>query len=90
LKREAAGERHALTVRRDRSAEWINLRTRIFRRDNYTCTYCGKRGGELQCDHIFPASLGGCDDEENLTTACKPCNQRKAALTPEQWRNRCG
>lgn len=32
-------------------------------------------------DHVEPASLGGPADDENLVTACWPCNARKADLS---------
>ena len=34
-----------------KSKEW---RKAIFKRDNYTCVLCKKRGGRLQADHIKP------------------------------------
>lgn len=64
---------------------WNELRNEVFERDNYTCTYCGQIGGELEWDHIIPASRGGHAILENLTTACKPCNREKRNLTPEEW-----
>lgn len=33
--------------------EW---RRKVFERDNFTCVFCGKRGGELHADHIVPFS----------------------------------
>lgn len=33
--------------------------------------------GSLEFDHIVPESRGGPTTPENLTLACKPCNQRK-------------
>lgn len=71
---------------RPRQAEWRIIRDRIFARDNYTCTYCGTRGGKLQCDHVVPISRDGSNDDANLTTACMPCNRAKWAKTPEEWR----
>ncbi len=71
---------------RPAQSEWRIIRARIFARDDYTCTYCGARGGKLQCDHIAPVSRGGSNDDDNLTTACMPCNRAKWAKTPEQWR----
>jgi hypothetical protein len=56
------------------------LRFKIFKRDHFTCTYCGKRGGpgvELEVDHIVALANGGKDEELNLTTSCHDCNRGK-------------
>ena len=50
----------------------------ILKRDNYTCTYCGRKTGEMQIDHIIPVSKGGSNDISNLTTACARCNRKKS------------
>lgn len=67
-------------------SEWMAIRKRIFQRDDYTCTYCGERGKALECDHIHPVSRGGSHDDENLTTACRPCNRAKRNKTVSEWR----
>lgn len=72
------------TTGRIAGEEWAAIRSRIFARDDYTCRYCSKRGGKLECDHVFPVSLGGGDEDDNLVTACKPCNRAKGARTLEQ------
>ncbi len=59
--------------------EWRVIRDRIFRRDDFTCGYCGAKGVRLECDHIVPVAAGGSHDDDNLLTACKPCNRKKAA-----------
>ena len=53
--------------------------TRLFRRDECTCMYCGSTlpAGLLTRDHIVPLSRGGRDVWENVVAACRPCNQRK-------------
>jgi hypothetical protein len=65
---------------------WRATRLRIFERDDFTCQYCGQRGGKLECDHKIPASRGGSDEDDNLTTACISCNRQKCAMTIEEWR----
>ncbi|MGY8766819.1 MAG: HNH endonuclease [Pirellulales bacterium] len=61
-------------------------RRNVFRRDNYTCQYCGCRPGSdfLTIDHIHPRSQGGGSNWENCVLACVKCNHRKANRTPEQ------
>lgn len=66
--------------------EWAEIRTRIFARDDYTCTYCAVRGVALECDHIVPVARGGGHDDENLTTACRACNRSKRDMLIEEWR----
>lgn len=58
----------------------------LFRRDDYTCMYCGQRNskGLLSRDHIFPTSCGGLDHWKNVITACKRCNQYKGNQSPEE------
>jgi len=39
------------------SLEYKLWRTEVFKRDNWTCTWCGKSGSGLNADHINPFSL---------------------------------
>lgn len=52
----------------------------VFLRDEYTCQYCGTGVTESTAtlDHVHPVSAGGKTTWENSTTACKPCNYKKA------------
>lgn len=68
--------------------EWRALREAVFTRDDYTCAYCGQRGGRLECDHITPVSRGGTNDMANLTTSCLTCNRQKGGKTLEEWMGR--
>jgi 5-methylcytosine-specific restriction endonuclease McrA len=63
-------------------------RVKIYIRDSFRCGYCAKKfeGRDLTLDHIVPKSKGGQGIPENLVTACKPCNQRKADRTPDEAR----
>ena len=61
----------------------LSLKTRfeIFKRDSFTCRYCGKKSPEtiLEVDHVEPISNGGGNDEMNLVTSCFDCNRGKGA-----------
>jgi 5-methylcytosine-specific restriction endonuclease McrA len=61
-------------------------RRNIFKRDHYTCQYCGVQPGseELTIDHVLPRSQGGTSTWENCVLACVACNKRKADRTPQQ------
>lgn len=55
------------------------LRFEVFKRDAFTCQYCGRKAPDvvLQADHIHPHSKGGQDDILNLITSCFDCNAGK-------------
>lgn len=51
----------------------------ILKRDAYTCQYCGRNGRErMTIDHVVPRSLGGRTVWDNVVSACRDCNLRKA------------
>ena len=56
-----------------------SLRFEVFKRDNFTCQYCGAKAPEsiIEVDHINPVSKGGDNSLLNLVTACKTCNRGK-------------
>lgn len=56
------------------------LRFEVFKRDSFTCQYCGGSAPDviLHIDHIEPFSKGGENDILNLITACKDCNAGKS------------
>jgi HNH endonuclease len=56
-------------------------RFEIFKRDIFTCQYCGAHppGVILHVDHIKPVADGGTNVIDNLVTACEPCNAGKGA-----------
>lgn len=62
------------------------LRFEIFKRDQFTCQYCGNHPPNviLECDHIQPHSKGGKDVESNLITSCFACNRGKSNSLLEQ------
>ncbi len=71
-------------VRRPRRLERKLTRLEVFKRDHYTCQYCGKETRQLTIDHIIPRYRGGEHTWENVVSACVPCNRRKAGRTPQE------
>lgn len=61
-------------------------RRNVFKRDRFTCQYCGVQPGsaELTIDHVVPRAQGGLSTWENCVLACVDCNSRKADRTPQQ------
>lgn len=57
------------------------VRFDIFKRDGFTCQYCGAHPPQaiLHVDHIVPVKEGGRNEDTNLITACDCCNLGKAA-----------
>lgn len=62
--------------------EHISKRTRfeIFKRDQFTCQYCGDHPPKviLHIDHIVAVANGGASSIDNLVTACDGCNLGKS------------
>lgn len=56
-------------------------RREVFRRDDYTCQYCGIRTRSLTVDHVVPKHRGGASTWTNLASACRACNRRKGGKT---------
>lgn len=67
----------------------ISNRTRyeIFRRDRFTCGYCGRSAPDvaLELEHVVPRAAGGGDESSNLRAACFDCNNGKRDTMPERW-----
>lgn len=66
-------------ARRDElSAKWGNR-----------CAYCGHHlGARWHVDHREALRRGGADAPDNLMPSCAPCNNLKATLTVEEFRER--
>jgi hypothetical protein len=67
---------------RDYPPDWESMRLTVLYRDNYRCRYCYHRADTV--DHIIPYSRGGETVMGNLVAACRSCNSRKGARTPEE------
>lgn len=58
----------------------------VFVRDQFSCQYCAARVSMKTGtrDHVMPLSRGGLDTLGNVVTACRFCNTRKGARTPDE------
>lgn len=56
------------------------VRFEVFKRDNFTCQYCGSAAPDvvLHLDHIEPVAKGGDNEVLNLITSCVNCNAGKS------------
>ncbi len=74
-------------IRRPRPVMRLSRRE-VFIRDRFVCQYCGRRTTfkELTLDHVVPRFRGGAHSWENLVSACRGCNHRKAGRTPREAR----
>jgi len=63
-------------------------RLSLFKRDGYTCRYCGvqdKSADFLLIDHAIPVERGGIHLAFNLRTACWLCKKKKGIMTEEEF-----
>jgi hypothetical protein len=63
-----------------RKALTKKTRFEVFKRDSFTCQYCGRSSPDvvLNADHIVPIAEGGANEVLNLITACFECNAGKS------------
>lgn len=61
-------------------------RINVYTRDKFTCQYCDRKcePHDLSYDHVIPRAKGGRTEWTNIVTACKPCNNRKAARSTDE------
>jgi len=99
-----AGTKLAVGSRRtSRPSVASALRTSVYQRDNWKCSYCdlafepapiGRApedeilGIWLELDHIRPYSLGGEDTFDNFRSACSTCNRRRGVDDADLWAQR--
>jgi transcriptional regulator with XRE-family HTH domain len=55
------------------------IRFEVFKRDKFTCQYCGRKAPDvvLNIDHINPVAKEGTNELMNLITSCFDCNNGK-------------
>jgi len=63
----------------ERKALPKSIRFEVFKRDKFTCQYCGRMAPDviLEVDHLKPIAKGGDNSILNLVTSCRDCNRGK-------------
>lgn len=79
-----------LTNRIKRTKKYKSWREAVYKKDDYTCVFCGVRGGQLEADHIIQKAkyFKDCDNDynkcmdypplwnvDNGRTLCKDCHK---------------
>lgn len=59
----------------------------VFRRDNFTCRYCGADDVPMTVDHVVRWENLGESVEENLICACRKCNKTRGNIEYPDWLN---
>lgn len=84
----------SLNDRLRKSPEFREWREAVFKRDNYTCVFCGSRGGNgykviLHPDHIKPFALypESRFDIDNGRTLCASCHRKTETYGKNCWGN---
>jgi hypothetical protein len=62
-----------------------NVAWSVFRRDNYTCAYCGNDHVPLTVDHLVTWEEDGDTVEGNLLSACRKCNKTRDNQTVPEF-----
>ena len=79
------------TIRPTERVDWPDgWKRALMKRQGNTCAYCGRRrlASSFEIDHMDPVVRGGSNDFDNLQVICRPCNQRKAIQTDQEFRRR--
>jgi 5-methylcytosine-specific restriction endonuclease McrA len=64
----------------DQQTSWA-----VYRRDNYSCRYCGADDVPLTVDHLVTWEKGGPSTLENLVSSCKKCNRTRGNMEYADW-----
>lgn len=64
----------------DQGVSWA-----VYRRDGYSCRYCGKNDVPLTVDHLILHHEGGPTVEANLVSACRKCNKVRGDVQFADW-----
>lgn len=58
---------------------------RVYRRDKYTCRYCGRNDVPLTVDHLVLWEAGGPSIDDNLVACCRKDNKTRGDMEYAEW-----
>lgn len=59
----------------------------VYRRDHFTCRYCGDNTSPMTVDHVITWESMGPSIVKNLVCSCKKCNRVRGNTSYEDWLN---
>lgn len=74
----------AMLRKSSRAVEQV-INWNCFRRDNYTCRYCGNSKIPLTVDHLVRWEEGGPSIEANMLSSCRKCNKIRGDKSYAVW-----
>lgn len=88
LRKKYFEENYSNYIGKSITLNFYKIRFEIFKRDNFTCQYCGRNVKEdkikLHLEHVIPKNKGGDNSINNLTTSCEECNLGKGDVLLEE------
>ena len=88
LAKDSSGKLIKAIVRKSQRNVEQGVSWKVYKRDNYTCRYCGNNSVPLTVDHApIPWESGGPSIEDNMVACCKRCNKMKSNMPYEEWLN---
>jgi 5-methylcytosine-specific restriction endonuclease McrA len=58
---------------------------KVFKRDRYTCCYCGRDDVPLTVDHLVLWEDCGPSIEQNMLSSCRKCNKTRGNMQYADW-----
>ena len=85
LAQHKSGELYKAITRKSQRQIGQQISWNVFRRDNFSCRYCGAEHLHLTVDHLVLWEEGGPSIEANLNSACKLCNKIRGHTSYAAW-----
>jgi hypothetical protein len=79
------GELYKAMVRKSQRQIDSQVSWNVFRRDNFSCRYCGAEHLPLTVDHLVRWEDGGPSTEANLVASCRKCNKVRGDTAYAAW-----